>query len=486
MIARLIVLFSVMIWCREAVAQDRGYQMTLQDVVAMAGERSSSFLQASNLKENKYWDWRAHQSNYRPQLSLNGTLPDYTKSFIPASQPDGNILFQPVNFNNSHLVLSLSQAVSLTGGEVFVYSSLQRYDDFETDFTQFSGSPLAVGLLQPLFAYNKRSWDRKIEPLLFEESKKQYPENIQLISLQATQLFFDLRLAQTQLEVAQKNLSSTDTLLSISQVRYDLGRISEGDLLQLKLSRINSRKAVSSSRVAKDMALLELRSYLNLIDSIGIRLVLPEIIPDFNVDLEMALLQARKNSPTAIAFERRVIEAKRDVAQAKGENGISAELYASVGLTNAATAAEDIYRDSQQLQSFRMGFSVPILDWGRAASKIKSAKANQSMTKNIVAQEEANFIQEVYTLVRQFKMRREQITDTKEADEIALRRYEISKERYIIGDYNITELNIAQSEKDSAKIDYILSLRDFWLAYYQLRVVTLYNFEREETLLYIE
>ena len=58
----------------------------------------------------------------------------------------------------------------------------------------------------------------------------------------------------------------------------------------------------------------------------------------------------------------------------------------------------------------------------------------------------------------------------------------MAKNRYLIGKIDITNLNIAQNEKDLARLDYINTLRDFWLAYYRLRRITLYDFEKGEAL----
>ncbi len=457
--------------------------MSLDMVIQMAISQSASSLQAKNLKENKYWQWKSHQSNYKPQLTLSGALPDFTRSFIPVSQPDGNIIFQPVNYNNSALDLSLSQGIGLTGGEIFINTTMQRFDDFENDFTQFSGTPFAIGLMQPLFAYNELSWNNKIEPLKFEQSLRSYPADLELISFEATRLFFNLQLAQTQLDIAQSNLSNTDTLLNISKVRYDLGRISEETLLQLRLSRINSSKAVSAAKVSHDIASVQLRSYLNFRDTVAINLKMPEFIPQFDINPEQAITQALQHSPREIDFRIRKLEARRELAEAKGTNGLSANLFATFGVANAATNAESIYSNTQESQTLRIGFSVPILDWGRAASKIKSAQANQALTDNVVEQEMVDFEQEIYALVSRFQMLRDQIKDTREADEIALKRYQISKERYIIGNYSLTELNIAQAEKDTARLDYLFSLRDFWLAYYELRSLTLFDYATEQTLI---
>lgn len=66
------------------------------------------------------------------------------------------------------------------------------------------------------------------------------------------------------------------------------------------------------------------------------------------------------------------------------------------------------------------------------------------------------------------------------AEQIAAEKYQIAKERYVLGDLSITDLSIAFQENDQAKRDYINSLRDFWGAYYQLRFLSLFDFEKNE------
>jgi len=61
-------------------------------------------------------------------------------------------------------------------------------------------------------------------------------------------------------------------------------------------------------------------------------------------------------------------------------------------------------------------------------------------------------------------------------DQVALERYKVSQNRYLIGKIDITNLNIALNEKDNAKRSYIQALNSFWGAYYDLRKLTLYDF----------
>jgi len=83
--------------------------LTLSEVVAMARFRSIDSKQAITVKETKYWVWRTFLANYRPQLSLTGTLPGYSKTFNQVIQPNGTIQFQPVHNDNSSLNLPLAK-----------------------------------------------------------------------------------------------------------------------------------------------------------------------------------------------------------------------------------------------------------------------------------------------------------------------------------------------------------------------------------------
>ena len=71
---------------------------------------------------------------------------------------------------------------------------------------------------------------------------------------------------------------------------------------------------------------------------------------------------------------------------------------------------------------------------------------------------------------------------TKKSDEVALKRYTVAQNRYLIGKIDITNLNIALTEKDNAKRGYITALRSFWTAYFDLRRLTLYDFNERKYL----
>ena len=156
----------------QLIGQENTIQLSLNQVIELAKNQSISAKQANTQKETAYWQYKSYLSNYKPQLTLSGTLPNFNRTFQEVLQPDGTIEFRPVTNNNSDLTFSLSQTIAATGATVFVNSQLQRFDDFDRNFNVYNGLPIGVGIQQPLFAFNPLKWDKKTEPLRFEESKQ--------------------------------------------------------------------------------------------------------------------------------------------------------------------------------------------------------------------------------------------------------------------------------------------------------------------------
>ena len=460
---------------------NEGYNLI--DVVQMAKSQSPAWLQAETRKENRYWQFRTFKSNYNPQLQLEGSLPDYQRRFTGVTQPDGNIEFRSVSNNNSDLSLRLIQNISATGARVFINSNVARFDDFDNDFTTYNGSPVSIGLVQPIFQFNNLAWDKKIEPLRYEESQKQYFEELERISIEATQQYFSVLLAQINLAMAQKNRANNDTIYKIAQGRYQLGKIGENDLLQLEANLINSELDVAQARLDLETSALNLKSYVGLSDTGAIFLTLPDGIPEFVVDEEKALFEANKNRVDPVSFKRRLLEGDREIAQARGNNGVNLDLAASFGLNNSGGQLSDVYQDPNNQQTVSLNLTVPILDWGRQKSRIKTAQANQQLIQYQINQEKVNFEQQIITHVKTFDMLREQVKVRQKSDDIESRKYEISKQLFLIGKIDITTLNIALRDKDAAKRNYITSLQEFWEAYFRLRMLSLYDFERDDLLI---
>ena len=477
-IALLLLLPSI----KPAVAQDSlAQQYNLFEIVDLALSKSPAALQAETRRENRYWQWRAFRADYMPNVSLSGTLPNFSRANQAITQEDGTVEFRPVSQSLSQVTLSAEQSIGVTNTTFFLSSTVERFDDFERNTVSFGGDPVSIGVNQPLFQYNPLRWNRLIEPLLYEESKKGFSEDVEEIAIEATRLYFILLDAQVSLNIATKNLANADTIYQIAQGRYNLGTIPENELLQLELNVMESRQDVAQAELDLETSTLQIKSFIGLNEDTNISLALPNSIPSFSVNAETAITEAFKNQSDAVAFERRLREAESEVALAKGENGLNVNIFATYGLTNRSEEFTELYNEPENQSRVRVGFGIPILDWGRTKSEVKRAEANYKLVEYTIEQEKVNFEQRVFTQVRTFDMLRDQIEIAEVADDIANRSYEIAKQRFLIGKITIVELNDALEKKDNSRRQYIQSLNDFWEAYYTLRLLTLYDFERKRT-----
>nr|WP_245189376.1 TolC family protein [Lunatimonas salinarum] len=460
-------------------------QFTLEEIIARAKAQSPAALQAETRRENLYWRYRLFRSNYNPQLYLSGTLPRYSQEFASVTQPDGTVEFREVRQNLMDVELGLRQEIAATGGTISVNSSTNRFDNFmASNFdpqTRWSGVPVNIRLQQPIFAFNRLKWDKQIEPLLYEESKRGYVEEMENIARRVSSMFFDFLVAQVDLEIASKNLANSEAILQIERGRYNIGTTYEDKLLQVELQVLQAKQDLARARLQMETSSLALKSYVGLNEALNINLILPSDIPTYGIDVQEAIDRAFQNRSDAVSFERERIEAESSVAQARGQR-FQMSLNASYGYNNAALDFRDIYTNPNTQALVSLGVGVPILDWGRNKARMSQAKANQKLINYTLDQEIINFEQEIFTKVKNFEMLRDRIAITELSDQVADKRYEISFKRYQNGNVTITDLGIAQVDKDQNRRAYIESLREFWTAYYEMRSLTLYDFEKGELL----
>jgi outer membrane protein TolC len=457
-------------------------KLTIEDVIARARAQSPSSKRTETAKETRYWEYRTFRARYNPQLAISGNAPSYSLSYVQVVQQDGSRLFQPINQTNSLVNVGLQQPLRWTGGTISANTNFNYFTDIARNSKLWSGNVFNIRLDQPIYAYNSFKWDRLTLPLKYEESKREFVEQLEFISQNASDLFFRVIAAQIDEQIARFNLANNDTIFKIEQGRYNIGTTSQDKLLQVELQLLKSKQDVAAARINKQNASLLLRIYLGLKNEEEFELVLPETVPLLEPNLDEALRYAKLNRAAYVSFERRRLEAESEVARAKGSR-LATTLVASYGLNNAGLVVGDLYNNPQQQQQFNVGFNIPVLNWGRNKATMQTAYANKKLNDYTIAQDEVNAEQEIITQVRQFELLRLQIEITKKSDQVARERYNVAQNRYLIGKIDITNLNIALTEKDNAKRSYLEALRTYWSSYFNLRRLTLFDFATG-TLLY--
>ena len=474
-----LLLFSIV--CSFTVSSQEIERLTLSEILELARDQSPDAIMAKHRFRANYWQFRTYVAKYRPSLTLSGTIPEYNRLFEKKfDSSTGLDTYVETNTNTSSLNLSLSQNIGLTGGSIFMQSGLTRFDVLGDDgSTQYISTPVSIGFMQPLSGYNNFKWEKKIEPLKYEEAKKNFLNRIEDVYLKGVNLFFDLAVAQQDLEISEVNYSNSDTLFRIAQGRYQIGTIAEDELLQMELRFLNAGNDLRKAGIDLQVKEFQMRSFLGFNDNIKIELLIPNEIPELEVDVQKAISQANENNPELLSLERQLFEAAMNVAEAKSEKGLNADLFATYGLTQRADDFSNAYIDPRSQQRVRIGLELPIVDWGLGKGRYKMAQSNQEVVKTTVQQARVDFEQNIFLSIAQFNLQDDQLFSAAKADTIGRKRYEVAKQRFLIGKIDVLDLNVADSEKDVAKRGYLSALRNYWTYFYTVRRLTLYDFEND-------
>jgi len=315
----------------------------------------------------------------------------------------------------------------------------------------------------------------------YNEAKRKYLEEIEQISINTTNLFFNLLVSQIQKNVAEQNIAYYDTLYKIGLGRFNLGKIGENELLQLELGFLNAQANYETSALELEDRMFKLKSYLRLQDDIPIEPTPPiQEVSFLEIPADKAVELANKNNSQALSFDRRLLEADRQVNIAKTTDRFSANMFAQYGLTQSANSLSEVYHNTQDQQLLVFGIKIPILDWGLAKGRIKVAESDREIVRTSIEQERVDFDQSVFLQVMDFKMQQRRLQIAGKSDTVAWKSYDIARQRYLVDKVSITDLTTSQINSDNSKINYIRSLQNYWITYFQIRKLTMFDFDKNE------
>lgn len=456
-------------------------RLNLKDVISLAQQKSPSAQSARNTFLAAYWNYRYYKANYLPSVTLSSS-PYINKEMNKITQSDGTAMFIRQDQFGADLTLKVNQNISLTGGSFFLKSSLNRLDEFQNGTTAYSSQPLMIGYEQSLFGYNSLKWDRKIEPVRYREAKKRYAETLELISATACSQFFSLASAQTELEMAHQNFASADTLYRMAKGRYEIGTITENEMLQLEINRLNEETNVMDAEINLREVQQSIRTFLCLDEYVEFSLIIPDSVPEFEVPVSKALELALQNSPDPEYYRRIVKESESNLAYAKANARMKADLYVQFGLSQTGADIGQSLNNLMHQEYASVSLSLPILDWGRAKGKVKVAKSQLALTNTVAEQGMNEFTQNVEKLTHQFNMQARKVNIASLTDRRATQRHAVAMRLFVMGRIGILDLMSAVTEKNNAKRGFIKAMQTYWSLYYTLRSMTAYDFENKTEL----
>jgi len=246
---------------------------------------------------------------------------------------------------------------------------------------------------------------------------------------------------------------------------------------------MQAQSSLQSARMNLQSAQSNLRSFLGFNEKVELELVVDFNIPDLQVAYEKALELALSNSPDILSYERQLLESQRSVAQARSQRGLSVTLNGTYGKSRSAKEFGEVYSNLGDDYSLGASIRIPVLDWGQGRNTYRNALSSRELVEVQMRQNRVDFEQQIFLQVMQFNMQGKQLEIASVADTIAQKSYEVAKQRYLIGRVSVTDLNIADTEKDAAKRTLINELSTYWTQFYRLRQSTLFDFLNNRSLL---
>ncbi len=460
-------------------------KLGLDDVIRIASSQSIDAFRNKNMYLASYWEFRYYQADRLPSLSLSSDLLNFNRAinnyFNPETKEEVYINNETLNSNMS---LSLSQNIALTGGRLFLQSDVGMLKNLAGDQnTSFSSTPISIGYSQELSGYNQLRWKSKIEPLKFEKAKKAFIQDVEDLNIKSTTNFFSLINAQIQRGISETNLANADTTYNIGKGRFQVGKVTQDELLKLELDRLNAEQALSLAKLTEKRALANLNSFLGLDKNTIIECIVPSDIPDLQIDPDLAITQALENNPDILNQQQRILEQDQNVARTKSDAGINTSLYAQYGLNQSAEKFKNVYDNPDKSQRFSIGLSIPIIDWGRRKGSYSMAMSNREVAMATIRQERIDFEMDIMQSVLEFNLQVGQVANSAKADTIAQMGYNVTFQRFLIGKIDVIKLNIASNDQEKARMAYLDRLRNYWTSYFRLRSITLYDFENKKPLM---
>ena len=467
------------------VSAQRKVTLDLNRTVALATDSSLTAEKYRSVLDTYRFSFLAWQASRKPQITLDATPLQYEQYMVQRYISDEDRdTYREQQMLYSEAAVGMTQDIEALGGTLYASTGLGFLHTFggDTNYDQFSTVPIKVGYRQDLLGFNALKWSKRLEPLKLKKAEKAYAYNLESTAAEAVDLFFQLALAQDQLRMAEENLQTCDKIYAIGCRRFKIASISKAELSILDLQRTNATNTMENAKILRDKASKQLATFLGMERDTDIELIIPTNHSPVKVDAEEALRYARENNPAFIETRQAVEEARMEMEKAKVERRLSLNIDASIGLNQVADKFWDAYRSPLRQEKAMVTLSVPLKDWGKRKNNYLQAQSRLSTAEKELSEATRDTELDVVTSVDDYNKRHDLTANSRKSLNIAQEAYDAMLTRFIKGQATVNDLSLAQNYWQTARQNYTQSLQNYWTAFYRLRQLTLYDFNKRKTI----
>ncbi|WP_188461753.1 TolC family protein [Marivirga lumbricoides] len=457
--------------------------LTLKEAIEIA-QQSSPTIKKSML--NLYSNQRsldAQRAALKSRFALDITPFDYNRN------RNFNDLFSRWNTiedYNSFANLSVSQPIVATDGTISLINRFgyrDNYSEFQDLRTKTYSNNLYLQLDQPIFTYNRTKLQLKELELNLENA--QISNGIQLLSLEqnVTQSFYNFYQRQNNLEISRDEYENQKISYEITLNKVEADLLAREELYQAELNLATSKSTVENNEVLLSNAADDFKLLLGLSLEEELSVIVDIDFLTRKVDLRKAIEHGLEHR---MELRQRSIDIERsqfELIRTKSLNEFKGAIGLSLGVFGDNVRAPEVYETPSVNPRIAISFSIPIWDWGENKARMDATNANLEINKVDLQVEENNIIINIRKIYRNLQNLENQIGIAEQNIKNAQLTYDINLERYKNGDLTSIDLNRFQSqlsEKKSALADALINYR---MELLNLKIQSLYDFEKNEPVL---
>jgi outer membrane protein len=378
---------------------------------------------------------------------------------------------------------TISQPIVLTDARISLNNRFGYYDsysEFTSTTTKGFSNNLSLTLDQPFFTYNRTKLALKELQLALENAQLNYAIQLLALEIQVSQAFYTVYQQQQSLEIANQAFQNMQKSYDVSKNKVDAGISPKEEMFQAELNLATARSDFENKQVSLENAKddFKLLIGMSLYDDL---IVLPNIAVDtIAVDISFAIDQGLANR---MELRQRKIDielSQFDLIQTKALNEFKGNLGLSLGIFGDNNNVADLYSNPTDNESVSLSLTIPLWDWGEKKSRIKASEASIKTADISLVEEQNNIILGIRKIYRNLLNLRNQIEIARQNVANAQLTYDLNLERYKNGDLTGMDLNLFQNQLSEKQLTYTNSLIYYKLELLNLKVQTLYDFEKKE------
>ena len=380
-------------------------------------------------------------------------------------------------------LLTISQPIILTDARLSLVNRFgykDSYSEFTDQTTRGFSNNLSLNLDQPLFTYNRTRLQLKELQLALENAQLNYA--IQLLSLerQVAQAFYYVYQQQQSLEIAKQAYQNMQQSYEVSKNKVEAGISAREEMFQAELNLATTKSDFENKQVSLENAKDEFKvlTGMGLYDDV---MVLPNISVDtIHVDISFAIDQGLENRMELRQRAITVETSQFDLIQTKALNEFKGSLGLSIGLFGDNENFGNVYANPTDNESVSLSLIIPLWDWGERKSRIKATEASIESANITFEEEQNNIILGIRKVYRNLLNLQNQIEIARQSVINAQLTYDLNLEKYRNGDLTGMDLNIYQNQLSEKQLTFTNSLISYKLELLNLKIQTLYDFEKNE------